>query len=166
MSIRPEFQEMVEKKEIRKVRILLKNELRVDPTFRKFDEMETYAREKLGDELYEPFDGKELNEDEDSWDDAYMNQVLVDLVNNFSHKRIRHAKHVVSKLRGKSEREVERDIEDICKARSREGAVIGGAVGVAVGLIASASAGVVVATTIAGVCVGAAIGYHSVDKGE
>jgi hypothetical protein len=40
-----------------------------------------------------------LDLDVSKWDDDYMNGLMVDVVDNFSHERLNHLKKVVRKLR-------------------------------------------------------------------
>ena len=59
--------------------------------------MLSYARSHLPN-LFVPFDGECLENDEIKWNNDVMNRELVQLVNNFSEVRIVHLKKVVSKV--------------------------------------------------------------------
>ena len=94
MAITNEFIEAVESKKMMRVRIMLKDSLLVDPTATQFEEMEHYAIEKLGN-IYSDHDGEELNYDESSWNEDYLNQQMVIVVNCFSKERIDLLKKMV-----------------------------------------------------------------------
>ncbi len=97
MALTEAFNEAVKSGNVRRVRIMMKNSLIVDPTFAEFGAMERAASSMTG--LYEPYDGREMIEDKSQWNDDYMDKVMVKLVSNFSHERITHAKAVVRYLR-------------------------------------------------------------------
>ena len=92
-----EFKAAVEEKKLLRIRIMLKDSLIVDPTFKEFDEMVTYAEHQIRD-LYEAFNGGKLENDETKWNEHVMNEELVGLVTNFSKTRISHLKKVVAKV--------------------------------------------------------------------
>lgn len=94
MSVTKEFMEAVESRKKIRVRIMLKDSLLVDPTAVQFDEMEQYAV-GLMDNLYVEHDGENLNFDVSSWDEDYLNEEMVSVVNNFSHDRIDLLKSMV-----------------------------------------------------------------------
>lgn len=97
MSIDKTFKEAVQDGDIQLVRIILKNSIIMDTTFKDFDEMISYAQDMPG--LYEEFDNQPLSHDETSWDDDYLADLMGELTDNFSHERINHLKKVASKLR-------------------------------------------------------------------
>lgn len=94
MAITKEFIEAVESGKILRVRIMLKDILIVDPTATKFDEMEAYANSKF-DNLYDVHDGEKLNYDVTFWNEDYLNEQMVIVVNNFSKERIELLKGMV-----------------------------------------------------------------------
>ena len=96
MAVTNAFREAVASGNVRGVRIMMKDSLLVDPTFQEFGEMERLAETMKG--LYEAYDGRALSEDQSTWNDAYMNRLMVELVGNFSHERIAHIKRVVQYL--------------------------------------------------------------------
>lgn len=97
MALTNSFYEAVKEENVRRVRIMMKDSLLVDPTFTDFNNMDKTARTMSG--LYDEHDGRELISDESQWNDDYMDKLMVQVVNNFSHERIDHLKDVVRKLR-------------------------------------------------------------------
>jgi len=97
MAITGTFRDAVSAGDIRGVRIMMKDSLLVDPSFNEFNEMNNLARSVSG--LYEPHDKRDINEDTSTWNDGYMNKLMVQVVGNFSQKRIDHLKDVVRHLR-------------------------------------------------------------------
>ena len=87
MAITKEFIEAVESGKTLRVRIMLKDILLVDPTAAKFDEMEAYASSALGN-IYDEHDGETLNYDVTGWNEDYLNEQMVEVVNNFSKERV------------------------------------------------------------------------------
>lgn len=94
MAITKEFVEAVENGKLLRVRIMLKDILLVDPTATKFEEMESYANSKTGN-LYDEHDEEKLNYDVTCWDEDYLNEQMVNVVNNFSKERIELLKGMV-----------------------------------------------------------------------
>ena len=94
MAITKEFIEAVESGKTLRVRIMLKDILLVDPTAAKFDEMEAYASSVLGN-IYDEHDGETLNYDVTGWNEDYLNEQMVAVVNNFSKERIELLKGMV-----------------------------------------------------------------------
>ena len=92
------FIEAVNVRDICSVRIMMKDSLIADPTFKEFDEMKMAAK-SIDEELYDEHDGEVFETDESKWDENYMNRQIVKLVYNFSRERIRHLKDVISLLR-------------------------------------------------------------------
>lgn len=97
MSLTNTFKEAVNSGNIQRIRIMMKNSLLVDPTFREFKEMENAVASVKG--LYDIHDGKEFEVNKENWDDDYMDKQMVQVVSNFSHERIEHIKDVVRYLR-------------------------------------------------------------------
>ena len=94
MAITNEFMEAVQSGKMMRVRIMLKDSLLVDPTAAQFDEMERYATEKMGN-IYTDHDGEVLNFYVSSWNEDYLNQQMVTVVNCFSKERIDLLKSMV-----------------------------------------------------------------------
>ena len=104
MAVTESFRQAVKEKRITRVRIMMKDSLLIDPSFQEFREMEAIASPMLG-VLYDEHDRKTFKP-ESEWDDEYMNSLMVDLINNFSHERILHLKKVIHKLRPVKEKAV------------------------------------------------------------
>lgn len=97
MAIPNAFREAVKSDNVRGMRIMLKNSLLVDPSFKEFDEMEQLLMSQ-NINIYDIHDGSELLSDESVWNDNYMNGLMVDVIWNFSRERVEHLKKVVRKL--------------------------------------------------------------------
>lgn len=97
MALTNAFKEAVNSSDVRLIRIMMKDSLLVDPTFREFKEMENAVASVKG--LYDIHDGKEFEVNKENWDDDYMDKQMVQVVSNFSHERIDHIKDVVRYLR-------------------------------------------------------------------
>mgnify|MGYP004526252423 CR=1 FL=1 len=97
MALTNAFKEAINSGNIRRIRIMMKDSLLVDPTFREFEEMKNAASSVKG--LYDIHDGKEFDMNKGNWDDNYMDKQMVQVVSNFSHERIDHIKDVVRYLR-------------------------------------------------------------------
>lgn len=93
--ISQEFKKAVADKNLLRVKIMLKDSFIVDPTFTQLNELLAYARRHLSD-LFVPHDGELLENNETNWNETVMNQELIQLINNFSEKRIEHLKRVVA----------------------------------------------------------------------
>jgi hypothetical protein len=97
MAITNSFRKAVASSDVTGLRIMMKDSLLVDPTFAEFEEMSRLAANVGG--LFDPHDGREFESRQSAWDDNYMNKLMVQVVGNFSHERIRHLKDVVRYLR-------------------------------------------------------------------
>lgn len=184
MALPEAFYEAVSTGDILSVRIMMSNSLLFDRTFAQFSEMEKEAARMNG--LYDVHDGRELITDKSQWNDNYMNLLMVQVTDNFSHERLAHLKEVVRYLRPpkeKPQQETQRTTKkeenprrpsgssyQEQKKRDQEngtflgvGTVIGGAVGAGVGAaagfgIAALSGGSMAAFAIAGAVVGGIVG--------
>jgi hypothetical protein len=76
---------------------MMEDSLLLDLTFLTFREMESAASSLPG--LYEPHDGQELKLDKQTWNDDYMNDLMVQVIINFSHERVQHLQEVIRYLR-------------------------------------------------------------------
>lgn len=94
--ISTEFKQNVESGDIITVRSALVDYLIIDRSFSTFDEALSYARTRLN--VVQEFDGGELEIDADVWDDDYLNGQKVELMLNFSERRIQHLKNVIKKV--------------------------------------------------------------------
>lgn len=96
MALPNAFKEAVTEGNVRKIRIMLKDSLLIDPSFAYFKELEEAASSVK--DLYDEHDGRNFNENPDEWTDEYMDKIMVQVVGNFSHERVEHLKKVVRKL--------------------------------------------------------------------
>lgn len=92
-----EFKAAVSDKNLLRTRIMLKDSFVVDPTFSQLSEMLSYVRIHLPG-IFVSFDDEYLEDDQAKWNDNVMNEELVQLVTNFSERRIDHLKKVTSKV--------------------------------------------------------------------
>lgn len=92
--ISEQFKSAVQSKNMERVKIMLKNSLTQDLTFKQFQTMLDYALKNLPD-LIESHDGTEFGS-KTNWDKQYASAIKVDLVDNFSKERIAHIKEVQS----------------------------------------------------------------------
>ena len=94
-AISPEFKDAVKRKKTLRVKIMLKDSMILDRSFKSFDTMSSYAI-KNGIDLYdEDNDEIDMVNDKSKWTEDYMNNLFVALVNNFSKKKIDHLKQVI-----------------------------------------------------------------------
>ena len=164
MAVTNSFYNSVSLGKVLEVRIMMEDSLLVDPTFAEFDEMEKVASKLEG--LYDKHDGHAFNENRETWDDSYMNKLMVEVLDNFSHERIEHLKEVVQYLRPVSKNDMSykeqkrRDQEagNYRRAKMAAGAVTGAAAGVAVMSITKAIVGITASTAVATIVGGAVIG--------
>ncbi|ELC8373837.1 hypothetical protein P6O24_08450 [Clostridium perfringens] len=96
MALTNAFNEAVNSNNVRRVRIMMKDSLLVDPKFNLFKEMDSVASKMQG--LYQEHDGRAFNLDKSTWNKDYMNKLMVQVVSNFSHERVNHLKDVVRYL--------------------------------------------------------------------
>lgn len=166
------FKEAISSGNVRRIRIMMKDSILNDPTFSEFNEMNNAACNLSG--LYDTHDGRDMNYDKNTWNDSYMNKLMVQIVGNFSQERIDHLKDVVRQLRpvatnsqaiqsdGKQKKYSGQQSGSSRGVKIAGGAIIGAAGGAIVGgAIAAAASGTVVAasaTVIAGATIGAVTG--------
>ena len=182
MALTNAFYEAVKSGNVSRVRIMMKNSLLVDTTFRDFNAMEKEASSMVG--LYDEHDGKELIDDRSQWNDDYMDKMMVKVMSNFSHERLEHLKDVVRYLRpvektvkppertytyertGSSYQEQKRRDQqngDYLGAKVAAGAVAGAVVG---GVVASVAGVTVVGGAVAGAVVGGVAVTVTVNGGK
>ena len=97
MNITNEFKEAVSAKDVQLVRIMMKDSMILDPTFEEFDDMASYASDKLPG-LFDAHDGKEFDNDQAAWNKDMLNEEMVDLLFNFSKERVNHLREVCKVL--------------------------------------------------------------------
>lgn len=185
MAVTNTFREAVTSGEVLKVRIMMKNSLLLDLTFTEFNDMEKVASKLEG--LYDKHDGCIFNPNKETWDDAYMKKLMVEILDNFSHERIEHLKEVVrylrpvpkndirthssdkknninnhskkeKKLSYKEQKRRDKEAGNYRRAKMAAGAVTGAAAGVAVMSITKAIVGITASTAVATIVGGAVIG--------
>lgn len=124
MAITNAFRSAVAVGNVRGIRIMMKDSLLADPTFAEFNEMAHYAQTVSG--LYDAHDGRVLEDDKNAWNDDYMNKLMVQVVGNFSPKRIERLQEIVSHLRKGTSRQSE--ISSLSNSSSSNGTsnIIGG----------------------------------------
>lgn len=88
------FYDCIKTKNLRRLRIMMKDSLILDRTFKQFNAMEKNVVKELP-EIYVDHDGRELKMDKKDWTDDYLNLLLVQVVGNFSHERVNHLKNVI-----------------------------------------------------------------------
>lgn len=93
-----EFKSAVSSKNLLRVRIMLKDSLIIDPSFKLFDEMLYFSQSNGLQELVVAFDGESLEDNPSKWDKDLMDLEMVQIINNFSKERIEHLKKIVSKV--------------------------------------------------------------------
>lgn len=160
MVISEELRQGVLEKDILTVRIMLKNSMVSDPTFREFNQMLAFAEEGLG-ELYDAHEGDELEADSSNWTKEYMDKQMVKLINNFSRERVNHVKKVcsyvyrdrVKNLEGKRQQEPSK--ATCSKKEVGIGLAVGGVITTVAGLAISKS--IIVAAGVAATIVGGVI---------
>jgi hypothetical protein len=97
MPVTTDFTNAVRDKNVRRVRIMMKDSLIRDPSFAEFEEMSREAEKGLGTRtLYDRHDGENFSLNKSDWNKTYMNNQLVDLMSNFSRERLNHLKTVCS----------------------------------------------------------------------
>lgn len=153
MIITEEFRKAVNNNNTRMVRIMLKDSLVVDPTFKQFNEMISIAEKNIID-LYDEHDGETLKYEVNSWTKDYMDEQMVQVVYNFSKKRITLLKSICGNLYKERAKKIERDVRSSGvkqvnrKKQVSTGLMIGGAVAVVAGVIAEAPVIVAVGATV------------------
>ena len=88
------FFKAVDEKNIRRLRIMMKDSLMVDPSCKQFNEMSKHVKNIEG--MYDEHDNRPFENDKNKWDDKYMYAELSKLVGNFSKERIEHIKKVIT----------------------------------------------------------------------
>ena len=97
------LREVIRSGDKKAIRIMLKNSLYTDPTFREFEELDRMASSVPG--LYVPYDNGPLSENTSEWTEDYMNRLMVALVDNFSKERVAHLKKVIRHIDEQEEKQ-------------------------------------------------------------
>lgn len=136
-----EFISAVDSNDLLMARIMLKDSLLVDPTFKDFNAMLAYAESKT--DIYEEHDGEILKNDASAWSKDYMNEQLVQLVNNFSRERVALLKRICGKIYAdkaekiQSERVVTKTKTEVTQKEIGVGLAVGGTAAALIGLVTS-----------------------------
>ena len=96
LALSNEFKEAVDQEKTTRVKIMLKDSLLLDKSCKEFDEMLDYANSRIG-ALVEEHDGEQFKSRED-WNEDYLNDEMVAVVNNFSKERLDLLKSIIKKL--------------------------------------------------------------------
>jgi len=157
MAITQEFRKAVQDNDTLMIRIMLKDSLVVDPTFEEFNQMISLSEGNTSD-LYEEHDGEALQHDVDLWTKDYMDEQMVQVIYNFSKKRIELLKRICKHLYGERAEKIEKERivsssrKHISQKQVGTGLVVGGVVATVVGITVVKS--VIVVAGVASVVVG------------
>ncbi len=97
MALSSKFNEALNDKNYRLIKIMMENSMLVDSSFRDFNEMDAVVSTIPG--FYEKHDDGELEQDKTQWNEDYLARLTVQTTKNFSHERVNHLKEVVRYLR-------------------------------------------------------------------
>lgn len=155
MAITQSFYNAVNEKDIKTIRIMMKDSLLSDPSFELFEQMREVAKNVEG--LFDDHDGTILIEDTEQWNERLLSKLMVQLVNNFSEERIGHLKKMVTFMEPEAPAKKENTTQYVCndeklsdyQRKKKEDKVNGRYI--AVGTGAGAGAGVLAGAIIAGV---------------
>lgn len=157
MSISKELMDAVNNNDIVMAKIILKNNMLLDPSFALYDETSAYVKNALGD-FSDEHDGEEFESDVDKWDKDYLAALMVDLMLNFSKERIEHIRKVCAKIykktcsihTTKTESAYTHSNDDRCIHNSNSGRISNKSVGIglAIGGAAVAAVGLAVSKPI------------------
>lgn len=103
MSISKELMEAVNNKDVVMARIILKNNMLLDPSFSLYEETSAYVQRSLTD-LFDAHDGEAFANDYSSWTKDYLDGLMVDLMSNFSKERVAHIRKVCAHIYGTAPR--------------------------------------------------------------
>lgn len=108
--MRQDFIDAVKNREVKSVRMMLSNELLLDPRGKTFSEMLQYAKDNLPNlfEENKPSDF-EIPEDKSQWDNDFMFKVKKDLNNNFSYEKLGLFEVVAIEVGKKKAQEIEKE---------------------------------------------------------
>lgn len=98
MAVSKDFMEAVGQNKATRVRIMMKDSMLLDSSCQSFDEMLDYAKERIPDILV-AHDG-EIFKSQGEWDEDYLNEQMVSVINNFSAERLELLKKMVRELYG------------------------------------------------------------------
>lgn len=96
MAISSEFAQAVRDKNLLRIRIMLKDSLLVDKTFRSFDEMQAYASTQDASPWVDA--DMPLEKVEKPWTEDTMNYELTALVNDFTKEHVNYVKSIIADI--------------------------------------------------------------------
>ncbi len=91
------FRDSVASNDVLGVKIMLKDILIIDPTFKEFDEMVRFAEENLADSLWEKYNSN-VGESTSAVSEDNLDMEMVLLINNFSKERVANIKSLIKQL--------------------------------------------------------------------
>lgn len=97
MALTKEFKDAVSSKNLLLVRIMMKNSLLVDNSFRQFKQMEEYAKGKSLNIWMEETEKIE-KEDKSKYTVELMNLEMTKLVNNFTKEQVEYCQEIIKKV--------------------------------------------------------------------
>lgn len=96
MAISKDFRDAVSEEKRIRVKIMLKDSLLLDKTFKAFEEMLAYAKTNMPD-LIEEHDG-EVFKTSELWNEEYLNEQMVMVMSNFSSERLNLIKKIIKQI--------------------------------------------------------------------
>lgn len=137
MKIDSEFIDAIKDGNKRRVQIMIKDSIMIDPSLNSFREMIKLAEENIPN-LYNEHDGSKLSYNEKDWSESYFNRQMSELLFNFSQERIKllceickyHYKDTIYKQNS----EEDKATISITKKQVGTSLVVGGTVAAAVGV--------------------------------
>lgn len=100
MDVSTEFAQAVRDKNLLRVRIMLKDSLLIDKTFRLFHEMQEFASAQGASPWMEA--DIPLEKTEKPWSEDTMNYELTALVNDFTKEHVNYVKEIITEINGAS----------------------------------------------------------------
>lgn len=97
MAVTRAFQEAIERGDLLRVRIMLKDSLLIDITFKQFREMQRYAERKNANLWMEQSEVL-VKEPPTSWNKELMNRELVKLTDEFTEERVGYCQKIIRKV--------------------------------------------------------------------
>ncbi len=152
MSLSNDFIEAVESGKSTRVKIMIKNNMLVDKSFSECEEMLAYAERKLPD-IYDANNGTQFQTDSSLWNEDYLNDQLVEVVDNFSRERIAHIKEVIKyiyKVDSSKQTQNITEQESTSTTRTIGGVAAIAGTGMVIGGIISTSTALIVAGAVVG----------------
>lgn len=162
MEINNEFKNAVQEQDVLLIRVMLKNSMWRDPTFKEFNELLGYA-EKNVDNLYDKHDGEDFIDDKSQWDRNLLAEQQAKCLDNFSHERVTYLRKLCRYLYADKIKSIENErrmqsLESANRKEKQKKVMMAGVGAMAIGLIAGSTI-----ITVAGV---ATVGYALVNCKE